>query len=231
MARHNGCPECGGSLFTPHTDEHGDVVYRPCACREQYLRDLRQERLMRTARLTGEQARYRLKDVWLTGHGRDPQAYRDAVSGIRDVIGLGGWLTLSGAFGVGKTFLLCAAVNEARDQGRSALYITLADFLAAEKATFDDDARQRYGRLWEDVAQADLLALDEVDPQRYHVTGWSQAEVFRLLNARYEQRERATVMATNNYDLLPEYLRSRIEDGRSMVVYLSGSDVRPTLRR
>lgn len=143
-----------------------------------------------------------------------------------------GFVTLHGSFGVGKSHLLKSLVNGFRAINVRARYAVLADLLADIRERFGDanggvaveDAIEQYRRVT-------VLCLDEVaDGNRSNLTGWAKETVFRLLDARYNDRERVlTVLGTNVHPdrMTPEwgYLRSRMDGGR--VIEVAGKDMRP----
>jgi DNA replication protein DnaC len=180
--------------------------------------------------LSEEELTYRLDGVWTAGYGRDTNEYVRAVAAARRLLLNGGWLTLAGPYGIGKTFMLCAIVNEGRLGNKTSLYIEWSTLLLCFRETFDEGSETRYATLSRQVQEAEILAVDELDPDRYKVTAWTEAELAILFNHRYRHKERlATVTATNNYDGLPDYLKSRMSEGRSDVVILTGDDVRPDI--
>lgn len=142
-----------------------------------------------------------------------------------------GFVTFTGDYGVGKSHLLKALVNGFRQVRVVSRYSTMADLMADLRDRFGED---RGGRAVEeaidDLRQVRVLAIDELD--RVNLTGWAKETMFRLLNSRYEERERLlTVMATNlsPQNLPPElgYLSSRFTAG--VIVEVPGPDVRPAL--
>lgn len=139
-----------------------------------------------------------------------------------------GWLTFGGAYGVGKTALIYAALNELAARGRHGRYTTAPELIDRlrnlVRAGGDVD---RYLDRW---CEAPLIAVDELD--KYDPTEFADKTIFRLFNARYQRHATAgTLLAYNldRADRLPPFLRSRIDDGRFQHIPLVGADVRPAL--
>lgn len=142
-----------------------------------------------------------------------------------------GFITFFGGYGVGKSHLLKGLVNGFRQIRVLARYSTMADLLADIRERFGDDTGIRAVEdAIDDLRRARVLCLDEID--RVNMTGWAKETMFRLLNARYEERDRLlTVMATNLApDEMPAeigYLKSRFTAG--VICEVAGPDVRPAL--
>lgn len=162
-----------------------------------------------------------------------------ALAACKQLLGQGlaaaGFVTLVGAYGVGKSHLLKGLVNGFRQIGVMAKYSTMSDLLSDIRERFGEDHGAREAEAVIDLyRRARILAIDEVD--RVNLTGWAKETIFRLLNSRYEESDRLlTVMATNvePIDLPAElgYLGSRMNGGQ--IIRVGGPDMRPgvALRR
>lgn len=143
------------------------------------------------------------------------------------------WLTFWGEPGVGKTLLLCAAVNEAVGADKTAVYTTMPDLLDHLRRAFNPENKVNGDQFWDLLVRADVLALDEID--RFNPTPWAKERVFELFNARYNEPG-LTLLATNKpagigqaiFDDAPGYLESRISQG--VVLEVRGADRRPYYR-
>jgi len=143
-------------------------------------------------------------------------------------------LLLTGATGVGKTWMAYAVGDFATRSGRSAIAVTVANYLTAEKDRMfgrldsgaADEAADRAGKVRSD----DLLILDDLGVE---VPGdWGTGHLTDLLDAR-ASAELATVITTN---LSPERLHqvygprmlSRITDRGGTAINVTGPDRRHT---
>lgn len=143
------------------------------------------------------------------------------------------WVTLWGAPGVGKTLLLCGAVNEAVAAGRVGVYVTVPDLLDHLRKAYNPASHIDGDRFWDTLVRADVLALDEID--RFNPTAWAKEKFFELVNHRYNEPG-LTLFATNRpvtpgAPLMadaPGYFESRLAQG--LVIEVKGIDRRPYLR-
>ncbi len=153
---------------------------------------------------------------------------------VKDVIQRGyGWVYVFGPFGIGKTFLLRAAVAGLLLSGKDAAYTRMAEIVDHLRDGFDAERGEQGEterlRWW---AELPVLAIDEFD--RVRKTEYADERRFVLMDRRYEAaiRQRSvTLIASNSGPAeLPGYLRDRIEDGRFVVVELNGTSQRPIQR-
>jgi DNA replication protein DnaC len=134
------------------------------------------------------------------------------------------FVTLWGAPGTGKTYLLAATLNRAAEFSHRALYTTSGRLLSDLKAGFDIDGE--YERRLKHYAAVPVLALDECD--RFNATEWARERMSDLINVRYEHgAERLTLFATNaDPSSFEPYVWSRMSDKRSAVYRLVSPDLR-----
>ncbi len=221
------CPCCGGAGYVVRNVPVGDPDFeRPIRCPEcGPARERR--RLAEYSRLEGEALTFRFAGYWAGRYGAKGHAALFACQAL--LATQSGWVTLYGRNGLGKSYLLAATVNEARERGIAALYVTMTELLNAlrkEIRAGDERFETLRRRLWETA----ILAVDEVD--RYNETEWAETTVFELVEFRYRHWDRmGTLWATNNFKLLPDYFQDRMSDGRFEFVEFEGDSVRPELRR
>lgn len=140
-----------------------------------------------------------------------------------------GWLTLAGGYGTGKTTLIYAALNHLAERGIYGRYTTaptLLDYLRDGLAPGAETPGSRLRAL----AEAPVLAVDELD--KYSATQFAEEQIFKLFQARYQQRRTHATLIGYNLDgaeRIPAFLHSRIRDGRFTYIALRGPDVRPSL--
>jgi DNA replication protein DnaC len=145
-----------------------------------------------------------------------------------------GFLTLWGGPGNGKTLALMAAVNEFRRKGKVAVYVTFVDLLDYMREGFkkeaDHDARYRY----EQIARADVLAIDEID--KANMTLYAYEFRTRLLDDRYRaavELRKHTLFALNASPeaTMEPHLYDRLRDGRFVVFRNQDPSMRPAMAR
>jgi DNA replication protein DnaC len=141
-----------------------------------------------------------------------------------------GFWYIHGPNGVGKTYILIAAINEAIAQGRSGIYLSTTQMLSLLRETFSAktvglDEPQLLGQ----IKQATVLCIDELGRERD--TDYSAEKLFEIFDHRYRAATqydhnfpaKLTIFA-GNYPLeeLEPYLKSRLSDFQSKVIDLTG---------
>jgi DNA replication protein DnaC len=158
-----------------------------------------------------------------------------------------GWLYMYGGPGNGKTLCLMAAVNHFINQGRSALYITLADLLEVMRETFKhtpfttaeqigEDAWSKWGTYqgrFSRVQTVELLAIDEFDANKVNQTQFATEFRARLIDHRYRDAiglKTVTLFAGNDDPaLLPMWVYDRVRDSRFILFHNKAESVRMEL--
>ena len=120
-----------------------------------------------------------------------------------------GWITFVGPSGSGKTYLAAAIVNRRIEDGKAALFITSTDLLDYLRGGFDDDAEVGFVDLFEQVRQAELLALDDLPARQ--ASPWGQERLFQLLAWRHSQRLPTVVTLRGDPNHLDDFVRTRLE--------------------
>jgi DNA replication protein DnaC len=126
---------------------------------------------------------------------------------------------LVGGPGTGKTHLAAAAMNH---RGLDEAYFwSVPDFLAWIKRMVFDQGRDLEAVLQDYRTKDFLLVLDDLGVENQ--TEWAHEQLYRVLNARYE--EELPTIITSNHPL--EHLDSRLVSRfRSGLVNCDGRDVR-----
>lgn len=124
-------------------------------------------------------------------------------------------IVFTGKNGVGKTSLAVSIAHQLLDDGKAAVYTRLDDYFSALKATFDDKAEERESDVSALYANAPVLIIDELTPDRKEPTDWQCEKVHMLINARYT-RHLPTIITTNStekqfYDLWGPTVESRVK--------------------
>lgn len=234
----NECPMCGcpkgqrGFLTAPVPVQHplfGKLIQCP-ACWEGYL----PEYLEKISGLSSDMLTWSL-DAMMHGDGRRA-AWQAAKRFTQRPKEPGGWMTVWGEFGRGKTYVLSAIVNEFRRHETAAVYAVAPDLLDQFRQAYEPNAPQAFDRLFAEVRDVPVLALDELGQVK--MTEWAVEKLFLLLDYRYREAHRlATILAlhfapdpvTVNWPDRANAILSRLHGPPGNpwpVVEISGGDVR-----
>ncbi len=129
----------------------------------------------------------------------------------------GGWLTLTGAYGCGKTHLAAAIANERQRMGHPALFIVVPDLLDHLRATFNPQSPITYDKRFEEVRQAPLLVLDDLGTES--ATPWAQEKIYQLFNHRYVAKLPTVITTAKSLEDLDAKLRARLLDASRCTVF------------
>jgi hypothetical protein len=108
------------------------------------------------------------------------RAWKEAVGIIENLPTIGKWLWLVGAYGTGKTHILCGLVNAALRLGVEARYITGAHLMDKIRGAILED---RVPEEIENWTKLPFLAIDELD--RVNWTEFTGERIFQVLDDRY----------------------------------------------
>jgi DNA replication protein DnaC len=167
------------------------------------------------------------------GRDGDTRAMIDSVRQAMDWPG--GFWTVWGGVGNGKTLILMAVINELREsRGLVGAYVRFKDLLDYIRAGFDDvtgegSERQRY----EFLRGVDVLAVDEVDKVRLTEYTWEFRTAFFDDRYRMAITGRALTLFAMNSDPaeLPDDIYDRMRDGRFTIHHNSDTSFRPAMVR
>lgn len=171
----------------------------------------RQEWMLHTAKWHPEQKPY-IQELLNLIHAHDPAGF---------------WY-LHGPNGVGKTYILIAAVNQAIRTQRSGLYITsieLLDLLRGAAKGLDGPAENR---LLHKITNTTVLAIDEMGRERK--TEYALEKLFQILSQRHQDATdydinhpaKLTLLASNYEPReLEPYLQSRLHGPNTKIIDLS----------
>ena len=210
------CELCGGARFVRVTSDPQDPRFGrpvPCRCALAEDPDERRERLLRYSRL-GPLRRMTFDSLNHEGRSEEPaeqERYREGV-GVAESYAERpeGWLVLTGAHGAGKTHVAAAIANRAIDRGDPALFLTVADLLDALRAGYDEDAENDYERVLEQVRNAPLLILDDLDG--YSETAWAREKFLQVISHRFNALLPTVFTAVNPPEQTEARLASRLTD-------------------
>ncbi len=190
LANGDSCPKCNG---TGWIDDTGGM--RRCECFEKKLRLAKAKKLVEQSGLRGSL----LKKSFENYHAKTKQQ-KEALERVKK----GGSFFLIGDWGVGKTHLLAASVNEAVKKGVSAVFFSVPWLLRTIR---EDLFSNRPIGVMDIVCEVEYLALDDLGKEK--ATETVQEKLFMILDRREIEGLRTSV--TSNYD--PDTLRSEKVDG------------------
>lgn len=187
-----------------------------CECFEKKLRLARAQKLVEQSGLRGSL----LKKSFENYHPKTKQQ-KDALERVKK----GGSFFLIGDWGIGKTHLLAASVNEAVKDGVSAVFFSVPWLLQMIR---DDLFSNRPIGVMDIVCDVEYLALDDLGKEK--ATETVQEKLFMILDRREIEGLRTSV--TSNYD--PDTLRRDKVDGAIVsriigmcsLIVLEGEDFR-----
>ena len=209
---------------------HGHLIETPCPDCNKYAAH---ERLIKLSGLHGDDTNIRLS---MFATDKEKAAKKNAKDNIALFAGMGkdanGFVTIYGDYGVGKSFLAKALINELIMNDCHARYILASDMIADIRVNFDEQSNRNIAienaiYKWQSIP---ALIIDEFD--KVNTTDWVKESMNRLLNVRYENRKHQLTVMVSNTDpkkLPPElgYLQSRMFAG--ITIYVPGPDVRVML--
>lgn len=195
-------------------DRYGDRALTPCDCTDGRNRAAKWRNLPREA--SG------LSLATFRPLAAQQAALVQALAFVADPYG---WLTLVGGYGIGKTRLIYACMNDLAARGIVGRYVMMPELLnELRNALRDDDYGERLRRF----VEAPLLAVDELDKIRD--SSFVDDVLQAIFLARYQEREQLVTIIGYNADgaeRIPPFLRSRINDSRFRLVEMDGADLRP----
>jgi len=196
------CEKCGDSTWI----ETPDGMKR-CSCFERKIKLARARKLVEQSSLRGSL----LKKSFENYHPKTKQQ-KEALEKVKK----GGSFFLIGNWGVGKSHLLAASVNEALENGVSAMFFSVPWLL--QKIREDLFSNRPIG-VMDIVCDVEYLALDDLGKEK--ATETVQEKLFMILDRREIDGLRTSV--TSNFD--PDTLRSEKVDGAIVSRLLGMCDV------
>lgn len=202
----------------PHGEPTGKIVR--CSCQYGQDQERRRQYLLRVDGLTPNERRLRFADLVRDANEYAITRVENATTQRRGIV------TLTGKPGCGKTALLIAAVNEAREANVPAVYTTVTDLLDYLRAAYAPGADVSFDNRWDLLVGCEVLALDELD--EFNSTPWAMERFLRLMDERWRNMDRRlTLCATNSrINALPEKVASRLRDGRAEAIEMAPHDMR-----
>jgi len=123
----------------------------------------------------------------------------------------GSGLTIGGPVGCGKTHLAIAIAVEYMERGESVLFYTMPDLMEQLRV----EASEGKNEILDNAREAALLILDDAGAER--VTDWSDEQLYKLINSRYED-DKPVIITTNAQSMehLKEIMKKRIQDAEML---------------
>jgi len=104
-------------------------------------------------------------------------------------------LYLTGNFGCGKTYLICAMLNELAKKGHKIAIVYYPDFLRSLKESlYDNDYTSKFN----EIKKAELLLIDDIGAET--TTQWGRDEILGTI-LQYRMQEGLITFFTSNFDL------------------------------
>jgi DNA replication protein DnaC len=137
-----------------------------------------------------------------------------------------GWLLLRGNRGTGKTHLLAAVANALMSRGDTPLYVVVPDFLDYLREGYDaEKLTENASRRMRDARDCPVLLLDDLGVEKR--TLWTDEQLYRLLNHRYNEGLPTVIASNVSLDELEPRIASRMQDSSlARMVVLAGEDQR-----
>lgn len=194
-----------------------------CNCRNKGMMERQYRRLQSIDGLTPGERKLRLSGLHVDDDNRGAcEAVVGALSRTRGI------LTFYGKPGRGKTTLLIAAINEAREANIPAVYAKVSDVLDYLRNAYDParTAELSADDRWHLLTTVDVLALDELD--QFKTTEWAMEKFLALMDERWRNMDRTLTLIASNAAVanLPEKVGSRLQDRRANLFHLTGIDMR-----
>lgn len=164
----------------------------------------RQEELNRRKRVENALARSGMKKRFLArtfanfqtdtpGRAKAHRTAKEYADNFTAHLANGDGLYIEGTFGTGKTHLAAAIAIQLMEQGRNVIFKTADDLLRGIKATFDDTGREEQ-KVLDRLKTCELLVIDDIGKEQ--ATDWSTAQLYAIINDRYEC-QRPLIITTN----------------------------------
>lgn len=193
-----------------------------CSCKTGNDHEHRRRRLLEMDGLNAHERTLRFDSLVAAPNDAAIAAVQNATARRR------GMIALTGAPGTGKTTLLVAAVNAAREANVPAVYTPITDLLDYLRRAYNPAVGELgFDARWDLLIRAEVLALDELD--EFNATPWAMERFLRLIDERWRAMDRCLTLVACNGALtaLPDKVASRLRDGRAQSFTLRGRDMRP----
>ena len=118
---------------------------------------------------------------------------------------------LCGEYGVGKSHLAFAAVNQWRAEGKPYRFWKTPDLLKLFRSSFDKDSTMNIQEVLKQYQRPFLLVLDDLGAEQ--ATEWAMEQLYTVLDGRYENQA-PTIITTNTSEArMDGRIKSRYRSG------------------
>ncbi len=225
------CPTCSGTGYWRQDLPVGHPEFgkiHVCECNIG-LKD----RYRTLSGLDEHQRGFRLDDLYTGGFPGHARMREELEAFVRKPTGM---LTIWGRPGNGKTLAAQAAISELLEGGVEAVYVRASELSTcmrqAQYPSGDVKNGGAYQRLLR-IQEAAALAIDDFD--RVYGSRGGQDQIDTLLELRYEAgiegRQGTILVMDSDPAAQPEWMASRLFDGRNTVVHNDDPDLRRALGR
>jgi len=205
----NSCPglEHCNNIYRGHYSspkcEEGKLYFewQPCNLHQNYIREERQKRLLRSHLIPNEVLKVTFKNM--EKDEGNSEAVRAALLFCRQFPNTKGkGLYFYGEFGVGKTYLMGAIASQLAEQGHSVYFVHAPTFFREIKQSLSD---QSFMEKIHELENTDCLILDDIGAENF--SPWLRDEVLGPLVQYRTQHEKPTLYTSNlDYDGLRMHL-------------------------
>ncbi len=137
----------------------------------------------------------------------------------------GGWLTLIGGTGVGKTHLAAAAANDRLAVGDRVCFAVVPELLDALRGSYRDEGEASFEAVFAWLKDVDVLVLDDLGA--HQPTEWASEKLYQLCASRYLRRAPTLITTNVPPESLDPRLASRLLDSqRGVVHHIKAKDYR-----
>ena len=194
-----------------------------CPCRADEDRAIRAKRAQQASNLGGRL----LAKTFETFDRRRSDSARNACAVLQDFAeNPAGWVLLQGNRGTGKTHLLAAVANALTATGGAPLYVVTPDFLDYLREGYDaEKLSENASRRMQAARDCPALLLDDLGVEKRSL--WTDEQLYRLLNYRYNEGLPTVIASNVMLDELEPRIASRMQDASlTRRVVLAGEDQR-----